>query len=94
MDNLVSNALRYTEKGGVTIEISGRGFSVKDSGRGMSDEEQARVFEPFYRGKTSQGHGIGLSLVKRICDDRGWEIFLESNSGKGSRFTVTLGKEL
>ena len=94
MDNLVSNALRYTEKGGVTIEISGRGFSVKDSGRGMSDEEQARVFEPFYRGKTSQGHGIGLSLVKRICDDGGWEIFLESNSGKGSRFTVTLGKEL
>lgn len=90
MDNLVSNALRYTKKGVVTIEISDQGFSVNDSGPGMSSEEQARVFEPFYRGETSKGYGIGLSLIKRICDDRGWEIALESKIGEGSCFRVTL----
>ena len=93
MDNLVSNAVRNTKKGGVTITLKDGGFAVSDTGQGIAPEDQGKIFECFYRGRKSTGHGVGLSLVKRICDDRGWEIGVQSEPGKGSTFSIGLGSK-
>lgn len=90
--NLVKNAVTYTEHGEVVITETDEGFSVRDTGLGISEEEQKRIYEKFFRGTSSAGHegsGVGLSVVKRIADRCGWRVNLES-SQKGTCFTVTL----
>lgn len=90
--NLVKNAVLYTEKGSVVITETNEGFSVRDTGPGITEEEQKRIYEKFFRGASSAGHegsGVGLSVVKRIADRCGWRVNLES-SPKGTCFTVTL----
>ncbi|MGN0909451.1 MAG: sensor histidine kinase, partial [Succinivibrio sp.] len=86
-----SNAVRNTREGGVTITLQDGKFTVSDTGNGIAPEDQDRIFECFYRGRKSSGHGVGLSLVKRICDDRGWKIDVQSKLGEGSSFSITLG---
>ena len=90
--NLVKNAILYTEKGSVVITETNEGFSVRDTGPGITEEEQKRIYEKFFRGASSAGHegsGVGLSVVKRIADRSGWRVTLES-SPAGTCFTVTL----
>lgn len=90
--NLVKNAVTYTEHGEVVITETDEGFSVRDTGLGISEEEQKRIYEKFFRGTSSAGHegsGVGLSVVKRIADRCGWGVTLES-SPRGTCFTVTL----
>lgn len=99
-NNLFSNALKFTEAGGtvsVTLKTKGDFVSVKvmDTGCGISQEIGKHIFEKFYQGDTShttQGNGLGLSLVKRVVDIVGGEISVESEVGKGSIFTVTIGR--
>ena len=76
--NLVHNAVVHTEGGSVTVTLSEAGMTVRDSGIGIRDSEIGQVFERYYRGRFSGGTGIGLSLVKRICDRLGWRIELDS----------------
>ena len=98
--NLLSNAMKFTNDGG-TVGLSVReenGFAVvtvSDTGCGIDRETGRHIFEKFYQGDTSHasmGNGLGLALVKRIIDITNAEISVESEPGKGSRFTVRLPK--
>ena len=97
-NNLLSNAFKFTPSGGTVYvslkEENGRAtVTVADTGCGISKETGKRIFEKFYQGDTShatQGNGLGLALVKRIIDITGSSISVESEVGKGSKFTVTL----
>lgn len=96
-DNLLSNALKYTQAGSVSFRSGYDGKTlaliVEDTGSGMSDEEQQRVFGAFERlsnAATQDGFGLGLSIVKHIVDMLGGTIRLESEKGRGSRFTVEI----
>ncbi|MDO9508490.1 MAG: ATP-binding protein [Thermovirgaceae bacterium] len=96
--NLLSNAVEYTPSGGY-IRVEGCRFgdgiriAVADSGIGIEKKELSHIFERFYRvdksrSRNSGGTGIGLAIVEKIVKAHGWNIFVESRPGKGSRFIV------
>lgn len=101
--NLVENALKYTpESGRVEVEAYAQEdclvLRVTDTGIGIAPEDQPRVFEEFFRAdhvrQTHLGTGLGLSIVKRIVDDYGGRIWVESRLAEGSRFTVMLPRHM
>lgn len=96
-NNLLSNAIKFTENGGVSMTTDYNNGTltliVEDTGTGMTEDEQQRIFTAFERlsNATAQdGFGLGLSVVKRIVDMLKGTIDLQSEKGKGSRFTVRL----
>jgi PAS domain S-box-containing protein len=102
--NLVGNALKFTEIGGVTVRAStaplggGRArvtLAVHDTGIGIDEEHRARLFQPFAQADSSTtrrfgGTGLGLSIVRRLAELMGGEIAVESTPGSGSTFFVHL----
>jgi len=92
--NLVRNAFAYTEAGSVRITVQGDRLTVADTGLGIHDEEIGKVFQRHYKGSTSTGSGIGLSLVKRICDRYAWEIRIESIEEKGTSAQLVFASSL
>ena len=98
--NLMSNGVKYTEKGGkvdTTVRLKDNQvvIAVQDNGIGIPTEAQSRVFERFYRvdkgrARKNGGTGLGLAIVKHITQLYGGTVSLESEVGKGSTFTVTL----
>ena len=99
VENLVSNAIKYTPSGGVvSISASTTGeqilIRVKDNGSGIAADEQQKVFEPFYRGnqgrRFKQGMGLGLSIAHDLIEAHGGRIILESTPAQGSQFTIHL----
>jgi signal transduction histidine kinase len=82
--NLVRNAFTYTPSGSVTITVEDSSLTVTDTGSGIHSEEIGKVFQRHFKGSGSTGSGIGLSLVKRICDKYGWETIIESTEGVGT----------
>jgi signal transduction histidine kinase len=94
LGNLIRNACTYTEAGEIRIELDADRVTVRDSGIGIPGTELDQVFERHYRGSTSKGSGIGLSLVKRICERYGWTISIQSEEGKGATAQLILGGQL
>lgn len=99
INNLVDNAIKFTDRGGVTVSSlvkNGKAYiSVEDTGIGLSEDEQTRVFERLYkadasRGMDKTGSGLGLAIVKEFVKAHKQTIELESEKGKGSKFTFTL----
>lgn len=101
--NLLSNAVKFTHEGGrirvdATVQEGQAEIVVSDTGVGIPEAEQAAVFEKFYQaGSTTrglkEGTGLGLAIAKQLVEAHGGRIALESEPGKGSRFTVTLPLE-
>lgn len=98
-DNLISNAVRYTQQGGITVSLTQYSslalFRVEDSGIGIEPEEQERIFQDFYRTQTAketiaEGTGLGLSLVKRSVDALHGTIEITSQVGEGTAFSLSL----
>lgn len=102
--NLVSNALKFTEKGFVKVLVTADtpskdklyfSCSVSDTGIGMSDDVQKKIFEKFSQADTTitrkfGGTGLGLSITKKLVETMGGDINIESEQGKGSTFSVTI----
>lgn len=96
-ENLISNALKFTSQGSITIQVDYEQnrftFRVEDTGCGMSIQEQQRVFQAFTRLQSAQGQegfGLGLSITKKLFELLNGEITIESAPGKGSMFQVVL----
>ena len=100
-NNLLSNAIKFTEKGGISLTI---GYSdgvltliIEDTGTGMTKEEQEQVFGAFERlsnAAAKDGFGLGLAIVKNIVTMLSGKIRLDSEKGKGSRFTVEIPMQI
>ncbi len=96
--NLLTNAIKYSSgESKTTVSVkklnSSAGVEVKDNGRGISDEDLKNIFEPFKRVKAVEvkkieGTGLGLAIVKHIMDAHQGRIEVESELGKGSKFTL------
>ena len=92
--NLVRNAIKYNKDGGrITVTLDYRGLIVEDTGIGIAEENMNKVFSRFFtvdkshNGKNG-GFGLGLAVAKKICQNSGWQINVESKLGEGSKFTV------
>ena len=101
--NLVSNAVKYSDRGEVRVEARRQGgegggdplllVEVIDQGRGITPEDQARIFEPFFQvghAGATEGTGLGLPITRQFVELMGGEIAVESTPGEGSRFSVRL----
>jgi len=86
LGNLIGNAVKYTPHGDVVVRIGPTYVEVSDSGPGLSAEDAARLFERGYRGTHaghSQGGGIGLSIVRRLCELYGWDVRVRPGENRG-----------
>lgn len=101
--NIITNAVNYSSKedGGIEISLKKEGgkkvFTCKDNGIGIPTNEQERVFSKFFRASNVSelkqgGTGLGLFIVKKICDGFGWEISFKSpiKNGRGTIFSVKI----
>ena len=90
MSNLLRNALHFTSEGEVRLVLEDDGFRVEDTGIGVRPSEREQIFEPFIRGASARGEGLGLglSLVKRICEQQNWGIRFQEMQPGGSCFGV------
>ncbi len=99
MNNFLSNALKYTDEGNITLQVSySEGelvITCSDTGQGISEKSMKTLFDPYVRcnevkNSTVQGTGLGLSIVKRIIDNMDGEIFVDSSIDEGSTFTARI----
>ena len=96
LSNLVSNAVKYTDRGSVTVHVRSDGhrgmIEVADTGRGISADGQSHVFQEFVRldPHAAPGAGVGLAISRKIVQTLGGEITVMSEVGRGSRFVLSL----
>ncbi len=88
--NLLSNAIKYSmPETTIRIKLTQEQFSIEDEGVGIEEKKLQEIFELYSRSSDiAGGFGVGLSIVKRICDNYGWRVSVSSTLGKGSRFLV------
>lgn len=92
LSNLVRNALQHTTRGHIGIHYRDGTLQVSDTGEGIAEDKLPQIFERYYRGDDARpgGMGLGLSIVKRVCDQFGWHISAASVLGGGSMFSLTI----
>ncbi len=94
LSNLVDNAVRYTNSGHVSFVYADGWLQIEDTGRGIPPDALPHVFERFYQvgaaHAAAPGFGIGLSIVRKVCDRYGWSIRMESEPGSGTRVSLRL----
>jgi signal transduction histidine kinase len=100
VDNLISNAVKFTRPGGkVSVRLEGQGSAVEvcvaDDGIGIHPDDQGRIFEKFFRARnrsevSAPGTGLGLTIVKEVVSRHGGRVWFESELGKGTRFLFSL----
>ena len=104
--NLATNAVKFTDRGGVRIVVSRRDgggkrsieFGVEDTGIGIRAEDQARLFEPFTqldasKARSREGTGLGLHVSRKLADVLGGRIIFRSEFGNGSTFALLLPEQ-
>lgn len=98
LEQLLSNAVKYTDTGSVSISVSGQQIRIADTGKGIAPEDLPRIFEKGYTGKLGradkQATGIGLYLCKKAADRLNIRLSAESEYGKGSVFTLDLHSDI
>jgi signal transduction histidine kinase len=95
LGNLIGNAVKYTQEGEVVVRLRDGAVEVVDSGPGLSAEDAARLFERGYRGthaEHSQGGGIGLSIVRRLCALYGWNVRVVPGAARGVVATLAFSR--
>lgn len=97
-DNLVFNAIHYTDKGSVTVIVDEDQAIIRDTGIGIKEEDREKVFDRGFRaGQGGRGHyqgfGLGLAISKRAAEALGWSISLKSEVGKGTDFVIRFKPE-
>ena len=93
--NLLGNAVKFTRRGEVVLEVKGEGghyhFAVRDTGPGIAPDQQEAIFTPFHQANThTGGTGLGLSIARRHVELMGGQLAVESREGRGARFFFTL----
>ena len=91
LGNLLRHAFSYTDAGQVTVEIGAGKVSIGDTGVGIAAEKIEEMFRPFVRGEGNRrgGHGVGLTIVRRLSDRFGWPVNITSNPGVGTTVEIT-----
>ena len=91
VSNLIRNAVNYTDSGKVVVRVGTSQVQVIDSGDGISEERLASIYKPHVRGseQSRSGYGVGLAIVKRLCEQNGWRVSLVSEEGAGTTATLT-----
>jgi two-component system, OmpR family, phosphate regulon sensor histidine kinase PhoR len=99
LDNLLDNAIAYTEEGGASIAVTASDTTVRvmvaDTGTGIPAKDLPRIFERFYRvdrarSRESGGTGLGLALVRHVVERSGGTVIVASEEGVGTTFTMSL----
>lgn len=97
LGNLIRNAVLYTEEGEIVVTITNSSVTVADTGIGMNDEQIQRIFQPYFRAESSQenpettsrkGYGVGLTIVKRLCNRFHWTLDVNSEIDVGTKIRV------
>jgi signal transduction histidine kinase len=91
LGNLLRNAFSYTDAGQIVVEVGDQKVSIRDTGVGMPAEKIEEMFRPFVRGEGNgrSGHGVGLTIVRRLSDRFGWPISITSQPGVGTTVEIT-----
>ena len=85
LGNLLRNACNYTPDGKVVVAIDEQSVSIRDTGEGIDEEALARVQQPFERGTNAgSGYGLGLDIVRRLCERYRWQLNIQSVEGQGT----------
>jgi signal transduction histidine kinase len=90
LGNVLRNAFSYTDAGEVTVEIRRDCVVIRDTGVGMAPDKVREMYEPFVRGDAGRrgGHGVGLTIVRRLSDRFGWPVEISSELGVGTRVEI------
>ena len=96
LNNIIMNAFNYTDHGSIKVTVMEDAISVTDTGKGIRPESLKRIFEPFFRAERDEhdikGFGLGLSIVKKVCQQMKWDVAITSEHGKGTTVCLRFNK--